>query len=43
MLAALRGVLRECWHAGLISTDDYQATISSWWWWRPRLETRADN
>jgi hypothetical protein len=22
MLAALRGVLRECWHAGLISTDD---------------------
>jgi hypothetical protein len=28
MLAALRGVLRECWHAGLISTDDYQAAIS---------------
>ena len=28
MLAALRGVLRECWHAGLISTDDYQGAIS---------------
>ena len=28
MLAVLRGVLRECWHAGLISTDDYQAAIS---------------
>jgi integrase len=28
MLAALRGVLRECWHAGLISTDDYQAASS---------------
>jgi integrase len=29
MLAALRGVLRECWHAGLISTDDYQAAARS--------------
>jgi len=28
MLAALRGVLRKCWHAGLISTDDYQAAAS---------------
>jgi hypothetical protein len=25
MLAALRGVLKECWHWGLLSTDDYQA------------------
>ena len=25
MLAALRRVLREWWHSGLISTDDYQA------------------
>jgi hypothetical protein len=29
MLAALRGVLRECWHAGLISTNDYQAAARS--------------
>jgi hypothetical protein len=28
MLAALRGVLRERWHGGLISTEDYQAARS---------------
>ena len=28
MVAALRGVLRECWHQGLLSTDDYQAALS---------------
>jgi integrase/recombinase XerD len=27
MLAALRGVLRECWHAQLLTTDEYQAAI----------------
>src|SRR6202022_1944012 len=28
MLAALRGVLRECWQAQLISVEDYQAATS---------------
>jgi hypothetical protein len=28
MLAALRGVLRECRHAQLLTTDDYQAATS---------------
>jgi hypothetical protein len=28
LAAALRGVLRECWQVGLISTDDYQAAVS---------------
>jgi integrase len=27
-LSALRGVLRECWHAGLMTTEEYQAAIS---------------
>src|ERR1700716_3788256 len=28
MLSALRGVLRECWQAQLISVEDYQAATS---------------
>ena len=28
MLSALRGVLRECWHAQLMTTEEYQAAIS---------------
>jgi hypothetical protein len=28
MLAALSGVLRECWHAQLLTTDDYQSATS---------------
>lgn len=27
MLAAVKGVLRECWRAGLMNADDYQAAI----------------
>jgi integrase/recombinase XerD len=27
MLSALRGVLKECWHARLVSADDYQSAI----------------
>jgi hypothetical protein len=28
MLSALRGVLRECWHGQLMTTEEYQAAIS---------------
>jgi integrase len=28
MLSALRGVLKECWHGQLMTTEDYQAAIS---------------
>jgi hypothetical protein len=28
VLEALRGVLRECWQAGLMTTEEYQAAIS---------------
>src|SRR2546426_8152189 len=28
MLSALRGVLRVCWHAELMTTEEYQAAIS---------------
>src|SRR5438132_2980292 len=28
MLSALRGVLRECWHAQLMTTEEYQAALS---------------
>jgi hypothetical protein len=28
MLAALRGVFKECWQAQLLSIEDYQAAIS---------------
>src|ERR1700737_1176630 len=28
MLSALRGVLRECWHGQLITSEEYQAAIS---------------
>jgi hypothetical protein len=28
MLAALRGVRRECWHAQLLTTDEYQAATA---------------
>src|SRR5919108_4300461 len=28
MLSALRGVLRECWHAQLMSIEDYQAATN---------------
>jgi hypothetical protein len=27
MLSALRGVLKECWHAQLMTTEEYQAAI----------------
>jgi hypothetical protein len=27
MLSALRGVLRECWHSGLLSFEQYQAAV----------------
>lgn len=27
MLAAVKGVLRECWRAGLMNADDYQAAV----------------
>jgi integrase len=28
MLSALRGVLKECWHAQLMTTEEYQAALS---------------